>query len=102
MNTFQQSTGRFTDADGNQIGIGYSGNGEGLNNPQMQSVARRGPLPQGDYEIGAMINDAKLGNLAMPLTPLTMQNMFGRSGFFIHGDNMAMNYSASEGCIILP
>jgi hypothetical protein len=28
--------------------------------------------------------------------------MFGRSGFFIHGDNQAMNHTASEGCIILP
>jgi hypothetical protein len=27
--------------------------------------------------------------------------MFGRSDFYIHGDNPALNYTASEGCIIL-
>jgi hypothetical protein len=27
--------------------------------------------------------------------------MFGRDGFLIHGDNSAMNHTASEGCIIL-
>jgi Protein of unknown function (DUF2778) len=101
MNTYQQSTGRFTDADENLVGVGYSGNGQGLNNPEMQAVAMHGPLPQGDYEIGTAFTDPKLGRLAMPLAPCEGQHLFGRSGFFIHGDNQAMNHTASEGCIIL-
>ena len=102
MNTYQQSTGHFTDADGNLVGVGYSGNGQGLNNPEMQAVAMHGPLPQGGYEIGPASTDPKLGSLAMALSPSAGQHMFGRSGFFIHGDNQAMNHTASEGCIILP
>ena len=102
MNIYQQSTGHLTDSAGNLIGIGYSGNGPGLNNPGMQAVAMHGPLPQGDYEIGAAGTDPKLGSLAMRLTPCTGDQMFARSGFFIHGDNPAMNHTASEGCIVLP
>lgn len=102
MNTYQQSTGRFTEANGNLIGVGYSGNGQGLNNPEMQAVAMHGSLPQGDYEIGPALTHAKLGILAMALTACAGQPVFGRSGFFIHGDNQAMNHTASEGCIILP
>lgn len=102
MNTYQQSTGRLTNSEGVLIGDGYSGNGLGLNNPQMQSVAMHGPIPQGVYEVGPALTEAKLGCLAMALIPRTGQNLFGRSGFFIHGDNQAMNHTASEGCIIMP
>jgi hypothetical protein len=35
----------------------------------------------------------------MPLTP--SGDTFGRSDFFIHGDNAQLNHSASDGCIIL-
>ena len=101
MYTYQQSTGRFFDADGHLLEVGYSGNGKGLNNPLLQAVAMHGPVPQGDYEIGTAFTDQKLGRLAMPLTPCGGQDMLGRSGFFIHGDNQEMNHSASEGCIIL-
>jgi hypothetical protein len=37
----------------------------------------------------------------MALDPDPGNQMFGRDGFLIHGDNMAMNHTASEGCIIL-
>lgn len=102
MNIYEQSTGELRDAEGNLIGIGYSGNGRGLNNPEMQNAPMYGPIPQGLYEIGAASTHPKLGVLAMTLTPCEEQQTFGRSGFFIHGDNQAMNHSASEGCIILP
>lgn len=102
MNTYQQSTGRFTDAEGKLVGVGYSGNGQGLNNPEMQAVAMHGPLPQGGYQIGFASSHPKLGSLAMALTPCAGQHLFGRSGFFIHGDNQEKNQTASEGCIILP
>lgn len=35
----------------------------------------------------------------MPLTML-VGDLFGRDGFFIHGDNTAGNHTASEGCRI--
>ena len=38
--------------------------------------------------------------IAFPLTPDSDNNMYGRSGFMIHGDN-AQN-DASQGCIIMP
>jgi len=101
-NIYQQSTGRFTNTVGTVIAIGYSGRGAGLNNPEMQRVAMNGPIPQGEYEIGSAINHPKLGPLAMSLRPSPDQELFGRSGFFIHGDNQLMNHTASEGCIILP
>jgi hypothetical protein len=28
--------------------------------------------------------------------------MYGRAGFLLHGDNAALNNTASEGCIIIP
>jgi hypothetical protein len=43
-----------------------------------------------------------LGPVALPLTPDPGNEMFGRSAFFVHGDNAQMNHSASCGCIILP
>ena len=36
------------------------------------------------------------------LTPQSGTNTYGRDGFLIHGDNTAMNHTASHGCIILP
>ncbi len=39
--------------------------------------------------------------MVMALDPDPGNQMFGRDGFLIHGDNMAMNHTASEGCIIL-
>jgi|GEM_PF-487572 len=101
-NLYQQSTGRLTDPMGELVGIGYSGNGIGLNNPKLQGTPMEGPIPQGDYEIGPAHTHPRLGALAMALTPRGDQELFGRSGFFIHGDNQLMDHTASEGCIILP
>jgi hypothetical protein len=83
--------------------IAYSGNGDGLNNPAMQEVHNVGPLPEGLYTIGPAKNPIdELGPIALELIPDPSNEMFGRFGFFIHGDNQLMNYTASNGCIILP
>jgi hypothetical protein len=37
----------------------------------------------------------------MELTPSSKNNMCGWSAFFIHGDNVKHDHSASEGCIVL-
>lgn len=81
------------------IGIGYSGTGDGKNNPEMEAVRMIGPLPRGDYEIGPIYDTLHLGPRVMPLTPIG-HDALGRSGFFIHGDNA--KHDASHGCIILP
>ena len=98
--TYSQSTGEL-DRDGARVGAGYSGHGAGLNNPVMQNVADVGPIPQGEWTIGPPRNPPDhLGPLALPLTHVSGDE-FGRSAFFIHGDNAQLNHSASDGCIIL-
>lgn len=99
---YSQSTGKLINPSGSLVGIGYSGRGEGLNNPAMQNVLDVGPIPQGRWTIGAFFNDpGGKGPLVGRLLPLQGTETFGRSGFMLHGDNEAMNHTASEGCIVL-
>jgi Protein of unknown function (DUF2778) len=97
---YSQSTGILTH-NGNHIATGYSGNGEGKNNPAMQNVPNTGPCPQGNYQIGPPKDDNNVGPFALPLTPLPGTNTFGRFAFLIHGDSIVHPGTASEGCIIL-
>jgi hypothetical protein len=99
--TYSQSTGIMTAEDGSTLGPGYSGNGDAINDPNSQNIMGHGPIPQGDYTIGAAETVPHLGPLAMPLTPNLANEMFGRSAFFIHGDNASLDHTASDGCIIL-
>ena len=98
--TYKQASGEI-DRDGAVVGTGYSGHGAGLNNPAMQQDQNVGPIPQGTYTIGPPHDPPDhLGPMALPLTHVS-GDIFGRSAFFIHGDNAAGNHSASDGCIIL-
>lgn len=98
---YSQSAGMLT-RDGEFVGRGYSGNGQGLDNPAMQNVHGVGPLPQGKYTISMPHQDHLVGPVALSLTPDPANEMFGRGDFLIHGDNSKANHSASEGCIIMP
>src|SRR5882724_3374991 len=80
---YAQKTGQIL-RNGTQIGQGYSGAGDGKNDPAMQAIHDVGPIPQGDWEI-----------IGIRLTTDT----FGRDGFLIHGDNR--DHTASQGCIIM-
>ncbi|WP_414655860.1 tlde1 domain-containing protein [Frateuria sp.] len=64
-----------------------------------------GPLPQGTYTIGPIQDNVTNSGhrllQSMRLTPSPFNEMFGRGGFLIHGDNSRANHSASEGCIVL-
>ncbi len=101
--TFQQSTGQMTDPNGDVVATGYSGHNGGINDPSQQATPNVGPLPQGNYTIGpAHTPPDHLGVFALPLYPDAANQMFGRFGFFIHGDNVHMNRTASDGCIIMP
>lgn len=103
--TYSQSAGQLTctdDCTGDQYltCTGYAGNGDGLNNSDAQDQENVGPLPQGDYTVGAATR--RRGPQTRPLTPDPNNEMHGRAGFLIHGDNAAQNHTASQGCIIVP
>ena len=103
---YEQSTGNLYTPEGERLATGYAGGNcgnspEGVNNPAMQDIHNVGPLPCGMYTFGTPENNPKLGPFAIPLIPFSGNEMFGRAGFFMHGDTSAMNHSASEGCIIM-
>lgn len=98
MFTYSQSTGILS--HGEPLGKGYAGHGQGLNNPKLEMVHNLGPIPKGVWEIGVWFDDKHLGVCVAALRP-TDQEVYGRGGFFIHGDNKRMNFTASDGCIIL-
>ena len=77
---------------------GYAGTGVGRNNADAQNVPNVGPLPEGDYSIGSSFTHGHAGRGTRRLTPAPTNEMYGRSGFLIHGDN-ARN-DASNGCIV--
>lgn len=81
-------------------GIGYSGHGAGLNDATMETIHGVGPIPRGEWKIGPAYDDTHLGPCVMHLDPVG-HDAHGRSLFRIHGDNAALNHSASDGCIIL-
>lgn len=100
---FDSRTGQQYRPDGSLAGVGYAGgncgkNPEGVNNPDMQDVHSIGPLPAGNYDIGAPVEGTHLGPFALPLTPHPGNEMYGRSAFYCHGDNSKEDQSASEGC----
>jgi hypothetical protein len=97
MWTYAQRTGALS-RDGEYEGTGYSGTGEGRNNPSLQCEPDIGPIPQGVYRIGPAYDHPHLGPCVMTLEPAAGTNTFGRSLFRIHGDNV--RHDASHGCIV--
>lgn len=83
------------------VGRGYSGHGNGLNNPELQDIPQVGPIPRGNWTIGFPHWSARVGPFAMTLFPSPETKLFGRSDFLIHGDNHHRDQSASRGCVIL-
>ncbi len=85
------------------IGTGYSGKGktkaEGRNNGEMEAKLATGPIPRGEWVIGAPIKSPTMGPVAIALKPAEKKTAHGRSGFFIHGNNAAND--ASHGCVIM-
>lgn len=95
---YVQTTGEFFDGAENHVATGYSGHGRGRNNPVYQAEKNVGPIPAGFYSIGDPRDGGHMGPYVLPLSPIN-HDACGRSGFFIHGDDLA--HDASEGCIIL-
>lgn len=102
MWTYEQLTGALWDTNGQIIWRGYSGAPSGENNPSMENVTDVGPIPRGYYSIGAPADTVSHGPYVLPLTPAAMNEMYGRSGFLIHGDSIEHPGEASQGCIIMP
>lgn len=106
--TYSQNSGELSH-DGQLVGIGYSGHGAGVNNPDMETVHDIGPLPRGGYVMEPVIDvDGKLcsyeGKAApvIRLVPNPETEMFGRAGMLMHGDlrqHVGENL-ASKGCIV--
>lgn len=99
--TYEQSTGQLSH-DSGPFAIGYSGAGDGKNNPDAQDQHNVGPIPRGNYTIGAPCDTMTHGPYVLRLTPYAANNMCGRAGFLIHGDSVVHPGTASEGCIIMP
>jgi hypothetical protein len=99
--TWSQSTGELRFA-GRVVARGYSGAGhtraEGRNNPDMEAVQAKGPIPRGLWRIGRAYKHDNLGPICMNLDPVD-HDALGRTLFRIHGNNRADD--ASHGCIIL-
>jgi hypothetical protein len=102
MWTYHQKSGALHDKTGHLVSTGYSGHGEGKNNPAMQHVPSVGPIPRGLWKMEEPYDSGKVGPFAIPLTPLPETETFGRSAFRVHGDSKSEPGSASHGCIIQP
>ena len=104
---YRQSTGEFCILSPVDDGVervvfsvfGYAGNGKGRNNPDAEKIRNVGPLPKGLYTVTGPFTDAHAGALVFRLWPHVGNDMHGRSGFLIHGDNPQGD--ASRGCVIL-
>lgn len=99
---YNQTSGALK-KDGIPVGTGYSGHGEGKNNPSRQPVHDVGPIPCGLWEIcGPPYISADHGPYVLRLKPLPDTETFGRSGFLMHGDSREHPGEASMGCVVLP
>jgi hypothetical protein len=79
----------------------YSGHGDGKNNPSMQHIHKVGPIPCGIfYQEHLFPTTDAHGPFVIQLKPDPANEMFGRSGFLMHGDSVQHPGEASEGCII--
>src|SRR5215469_15832661 len=109
MWTFHQETGQVEDFKGFLYGRSYAGHNEGKNNPALQDIHGGcrwdadkklwvpveglkpddwGPLPRGIYIINPPVDTETHGPYVMWLTPTPETEMYGRSGFGWHGDNI--------------
>lgn len=101
MWTYNSANGNLSH-NGALVGTGYSGAGEGLNNPSMSDVHDVGPIPAGYWRIGSFFDDpGGKGPIVCHLNPAEDTDAHGRGGFMIHGDNSEADHTASEGCMIL-
>lgn len=101
MWTFTIRSGFVRDEMGVIVGRGYAGQPPYKNDPGAQALHDKGPLPVGDYTIGAPFDSpGHLGPFVLALTPDDDTKMHGRSDFYIHDDSPKHPGFASHGCIV--
>jgi hypothetical protein len=100
MWTYSQRTGELSH-DGLHVAFGYSGSGDGHNNPDRQEVSNVGPIPRGLWTLGPIATDYATGPHSILLQPQPMTQTFGRGRFRVHGDSREHPGCASHGCIVL-
>jgi hypothetical protein len=102
MFIYQQSTGKLfqNSTSGPAIDTGYSGHGEGKNNPTMEAVKAVGPIPCGMWKITGVKDSANTGPFSILLEPVG-HDAHGRTLFRMHGDSASDPGNASHGCIIM-
>lgn len=101
--TFTVNIGQLLSPTGTESNA-YAGGDKGtqrqaINNVTFESIPDVGPLPRGGYTFGIPVEGTHLGPLAIPLHPDPGNTMFGRSGFYCHGDTEIPG-AASDGCIV--
>lgn len=101
MLTYVQRTGALFNSKNKRIAFGYSGHEEGKNNPEMQDVKDKGPIPRGVYAICQLHDSERTGKDVMRLLPVDGTETFGRKDFECHGDSSEHPGAASHGCIVL-
>lgn len=84
-----------------QFEANYAGARGFYNNPDLECVKNKGPLPRGRYRIEPPRDSEKTGKFTLPLTPFSANNMCNRNAFAIHGDSSRDPGGASQGCIVL-
>jgi len=99
--TYQQSTGNLYNPSGSKVAAGYSGYGNGKNNPAKDHLKNIGPCPRGLWVMGLPYNSQRIGPYSIPLYQHNHDSK-GRDYFRIHGDSSTNPGNASLGCIILP
>jgi len=100
---YEQASGRFLFCRGGKfelIGVGYAGAPGCVNDPLSDHIRSRGPLPKAQYLLFERFH-ARFARPAYRLEPCVGSVMHGRSDFWVHGDNSALDQSASTGCIVL-
>lgn len=101
MWSYYQNNGLLISEDGLTTLHGYAGLDEGKNNPLMQNVPMKGPLPCARYKAQPPEDSKTHGPFAMHLIPWDedKDKLFGRSGFMYHAESIEHPGRASNGCI---
>lgn len=102
MHIYEIITGNLYHDGKDLIGKGYSGHPPHVNDPDAIQIHNEGPIPPGLYSITPP-HDSQHGPYTLGLAPHDQNEMFGRSGFLIHGDRIDAvgKQLASQGCIIM-
>jgi hypothetical protein len=82
---YSQSTGQLRLGD-LLLGTGFSGSGNGRNNPKLERMFKIGPIPAGDYTIGNKFTEAD-GAVRFELKPMVNStNRWPREVFWMAAD----------------